>query len=224
MNSPNPPNKPYYMCSTLSPSNDYLSNKNSARILGSGIAGLSELLLFHPVDTITKRLMTTQNNYVVPGKTLSNLNVVIFRDAADRSMGRKFFSLFPGLGFAAGYKISQRIYKFGGQPYVKDYLDKHVGHQFRSQFGEKRGKSLMSATAGSIIGMGEVLLLPLDVLKIKAQTNPAALQSAGGLVSLLAKEGTKLYAGAGEINKINWLELLQPLLDTHICVCVCLSG
>lgn len=28
-------------------------------------------------------------------------------------------SLFPGLGFGAGYKILQRVYKFGGQPYVK---------------------------------------------------------------------------------------------------------
>lgn len=28
---------------------------------------------------------------------------------------RKYLSLFPGLGFGAGYKILQRVYKFGGQ-------------------------------------------------------------------------------------------------------------
>ena len=32
---------------------------------------------------------------------------------------------------------------------------------------------MMNATAGSLIGIGEIILLPLDVLKIKRQTNPA---------------------------------------------------
>jgi hypothetical protein len=36
----------------------------------------------------------------------SQLNQVIFRDKASVSVGRKFFSLFPGLGYAAGYKVS----------------------------------------------------------------------------------------------------------------------
>lgn len=31
-----------------------------ARVLGSATAGLSELLLFHPVDTVAKRLMSNQ--------------------------------------------------------------------------------------------------------------------------------------------------------------------
>lgn len=57
----------------------------------------------------------------------------------------------------------------------------------------------MQATAGSLIGVGEVLLLPLDVLKIKAQTNPAAFGEHKGLgmAKLLWTEGRGLYAGAG---------------------------
>lgn len=35
-----------------------------------------------------------------------------------------------------------------------------------------RAKGLMEATAGSLVGVGEIVLLPCDVLKIKAQTNP----------------------------------------------------
>ena len=31
-----------------------------ARVLGSAAAGVSELLLFHPVDTVAKRLMSNQ--------------------------------------------------------------------------------------------------------------------------------------------------------------------
>ncbi len=36
----------------------------------------------------------------------SQLNQVIFKDKASVSAGKKFFSLFPGLGYAAGYKVS----------------------------------------------------------------------------------------------------------------------
>lgn len=36
---------------------------------------------------------------------ISQLNSVIFKDKANVSFGRKFVSLFPGLGYAAGYKV-----------------------------------------------------------------------------------------------------------------------
>jgi len=36
---------------------------------------------------------------------LSTLNTVIFKDKAAAPAGKKFFSLFPGLGYAAGYKV-----------------------------------------------------------------------------------------------------------------------
>lgn len=36
---------------------------------------------------------------------------VVFKDAANATVGKKFISLFPGLGYAAGYKVLQRIYK-----------------------------------------------------------------------------------------------------------------
>ena len=54
----------------------------------------------------------------------------------------------------------------------------------------------MNATAGSLIGIGEVVLLPLDVLKIKRQTNPDAFRSRGFL-RVVADEGMGLYRGAG---------------------------
>lgn len=40
---------------------------------------------------------------------------VIFKEAAHAATMKKYLSLFPGLGFGAGYKILQRVYKFGGQ-------------------------------------------------------------------------------------------------------------
>lgn len=54
----------------------------------------------------------------------------------------------------------------------------------------------MHATAGSLIGIGEIVLLPLDVLKIKRQTNPEAFRGRG-LFKIISDEGMGLYRGAG---------------------------
>lgn len=165
------------------------SNRDSgyARVLGSGTAGVGELLLFHPIDTIAKRLMSNT--------TKDPMSKVIFREHANAAFGRKFVSLFPGLGYAAGYKILQRVYKFGGQPYFNDFITKNYKHHFVNAFGEKNGKAMISATAGSLTGIGEIVLLPLDVLKIKRQTNPEAFRSRGFL-QIIKDEGFSLYRGA----------------------------
>ncbi|ORY43257.1 putative GGC1-protein of the mitochondrial carrier family [Leucosporidium creatinivorum] len=163
-------------------------DSGAARVLGSGTAGIAELALFHPVDTVAKRLMSNK----AVGAPYSQ---IIFREHAKATVGKKFLSLFPGLGYAAGYKVLQRVYKFGGQPYFNDAISKNYGSQFKSAFGEKNGKAIMSATAGSLTGIGEIVLLPLDVLKIKRQTNPEAFRSRG-FIQIIRDEGFGLYRGA----------------------------
>ncbi|CAM9678702.1 unnamed protein product [Choristocarpus tenellus] len=171
---------------------------STARVVGSATAGVSELLLFHPVDTVAKRLMSNQGSLGHGSlvEKASTLNKVIFRDASGYSTTRKYLSLFPGLGFGAGYKILQRVYKFGGQPFARDYMAKTHGDTFRKAFGDRHATPMMEATAGSMIGVGEIALLPLDVLKIKAQTNPKSL-GGRGIVSIFRTEGFGLYRGAG---------------------------
>jgi len=92
--------------------------------------------------------------------------------------------------------VLQRVYKFGGQPFFNDYLTTNHRNWFVRTFGERNGKSVMSATAGSFTGIGEIVLLPLDVLKIKRQTNPEAFRSRGFL-RIVADEGFALYRGWG---------------------------
>ncbi|KAL7274342.1 high copy suppressor of abf2 [Rhizina undulata] len=171
---------------------NYKKESTMARLLGSGSAGIAELAIFHPVDTIAKRLMSNQGRIT----TSQQLNSVIFKQHAEAAIGRKFVSLFPGLGYAAGYKVLQRIYKYGGQPFVRDYLASNHGDKFDRAFGKGTGKAIMHATAGSIIGIGEIVLLPLDVLKIKRQTNPEAFRGRG-LFKIVADEGFGLYRGWG---------------------------
>ncbi|KXS18115.1 mitochondrial carrier [Gonapodya prolifera JEL478] len=165
----------------------------SARVLGSATAGVLELFTFHPVDTIAKRLMTNKEK----ARDMGTLNKVIFRDAANAGTLQKYMSLFPGIGFAFGYKVLQRVYKFGGQPSVNDYLNTNHKSLFVSAFGEKGYKPWMQATAGSLVGIGEIVLLPLDVLKIIMQTNPAAMQGKSIVGEFFGKGVFNLYKGAG---------------------------
>ncbi|KAF9366327.1 Mitochondrial GTP/GDP carrier protein 1 [Mortierella sp. NVP85] len=176
------------------------SESGAARLCGSGTSGFLELVIFHPIDTIAKRLMSNQTRLFGSGQSLSAglaaTNKVIFKDAANAPFLKKYASLFPGLGFAAGYKILQRVYKFGGQPFVNEFLNRHYKSSFNKTFGEKTGKTMMHATAGSFVGIGEIALLPLDVLKIKRQTNPEAFKGRG-VFRIVKEEGVQnLYRGA----------------------------
>jgi hypothetical protein len=55
---------------------------------------------------------------------------------------------------------------------------------------------MLSATSGALIGIGEVVLLPLDALKVKAQTAPEQLKGRG-VIDIFRTEGWSLYRGAG---------------------------
>ncbi|OCK76959.1 guanine nucleotide transporter [Lepidopterella palustris CBS 459.81] len=171
---------------------EFKKESTPSRLLGAGCAGIAELMVFHPVDTTAKRLMSNYGKVT----SASQLNSIIFRDAAHASIPNRFLSLFPGLGYAAAYKVLQRVYKYGGQPFVRDYLAKNHGSSFDQTFGKGNGKAIMHATAGSIIGIGEIILLPLDVLKIKRQTNPEAFRGRG-VFRIIADEGLGLYRGWG---------------------------
>ena len=111
-------------------------------------------------------------------------------------MQYSILSLFPGIGFGAVYKVLQRVYKFGGQPVVKDWMRTRYGQQFESAFGHNGATAMLSATSGALIGIGEVVLLPLDALKVKAQTAPEQLKGRG-VIDIFRTEGWSLYRGAG---------------------------
>jgi hypothetical protein len=103
---------------------------------------------------VAKRLMSNRTNV-----SLGSMNSIIFRSAAQANIPQKFMSLFPGLGYAAGYKIAQRVYKFGGQPYFRDMLDRNSGGWFRDTFGAKKGGMLMHAAAGRYVYTYQAMLI-----------------------------------------------------------------
>jgi hypothetical protein len=167
------------------------NSQGMARFAGSGIAGFCELTLFHPVDTIAKRLMNSKEEL-----SRENYKRILFQKAADQGAIKQYSSLFGGFGYGALYKVSQRIYKFGGQPVLNDFLQRTVfkpadGHEL-----SKSSKFWSNAISGAAMGAGEVMLLPFDVMKIKSQVNPEVRKM--GFSGLVKQEGLSgLYAGAG---------------------------
>ena len=62
-------------------------------------AGFLEITIFHPFDTIAKRLMS--NTKAIKGansaETTANLNKVLFKKDAEKPLLRRIQSLYPGL-------------------------------------------------------------------------------------------------------------------------------
>jgi len=167
-------------------------------IAGSATSGILEIIIFHPIDTVAKRMMSNTTTIFGEGRTTGEsftlLSKTIFGKSYEKGFFGRWMSLFPGVSFGAAYKVLQRTYKYGGQPILKAWMQKNYGKNFENTFGKKNGNDMLNATSGSLIGLGEIVLLPLDVLKIKAQTNPAALKGRG-VVSIFKDEGFALYRG-----------------------------
>lgn len=158
-------------------------------------AGVLEIAFFHPFDTTAKRLMANKGSIMRGsiGETASNLNKIVFKKHADAGFVQKLMYLYPGSLYAIVYKVFQRVYKFAGQPLVRDFLGANYREGFKRYFGQAY-KVMEDATAGCLIGLGEVFLLPLDRLKVLSQTNEAAMRH--GLLPLLRQEGLRgMYAG-----------------------------
>ena len=122
-----------------------------AKIVGSTVAGVSEICIFHPIDTVAKRLM---NNKIKIQST------EMFKSVALNNSGVS--KLYAGISAGFLYKVSQRTYKYGGQSYLNDSLQKNFN----------ASKLVSQSLSGCMIGMGEVFLLPLDILKIRTQLFP----------------------------------------------------
>ena len=56
-------------------------------------------------------------------------------------------------------QVSQRIYKYGGQPFVRDYLSMNHGEKFDRAFGKGSGKAILHATAGRFVTVISALFI-----------------------------------------------------------------
>ena len=156
------------------------TTSTKAKALGAIVAGVSEVAVFHPVDTIIKGKMN--NTTILSGK--HTLNIEALR------------RLYSGVGFGLTYKITQRVYKMAGQGAVQQGMNGSLFDQWlTSNVGEVNRKLALGAVSGAMVGAGEVCLLPLDRLKIQKQINP---NSTGHLKEVFSPQGLKAaYRGVG---------------------------
>jgi hypothetical protein len=174
-------------------------------VLGAAVSGFVELTTFHPVDTIAKRLIHHRGSaFGASSSRLESLGKVIFKDAAEKTALGRYFSLFRGFKYAVAYKVSQRTYQFGGHPFVNEFVKTHYGSTLVDLVGSRNAQFTGHAISGAIIGLGEVMLLPFDMLKVRGQTANINSQFPPKNQSLFAHFGNDtlgalkaLYRGAG---------------------------
>eukprot|EP00796_Vickermania_ingenoplastis_P010320 gene10320-7215_t len=189
------------------------------------LAGTCEIIIFHPFDTVAKRLMAHRRRVVDPLSfrgTCHNIYDVIFGELHKPAAGsaettarrsstlfQKVHHLYPGSKYAVMYKVSQRVIKFAGQPMARDYMFRHHHSLF---FGKEapavrgsgagvkksdgRGALMLESCAGCFVGVSETILLPFDRMKVLKQTNKTAVQNHGLIRAMLEQGPQKLYAGA----------------------------
>ncbi|TPX75017.1 hypothetical protein CcCBS67573_g03709 [Chytriomyces confervae] len=159
------------------------SSKSSRGILGAGAAGFMELFLFHPMDTIGKRLINDRtrsfhsNTNLTVAEKASQLRRIVFRQAAGTGIRNEIASLYPAFGFAVLYKVMQRSLQFGIHPIINRHLLENYAHEFNNRVGTRWARTTIAGTGGILIGVSEVLLLPLDALKVKGQTGVKVLSA-----------------------------------------------
>jgi hypothetical protein len=143
----------------------------SSQPLTDSVAPLITFPSVQQIDTAAKRIIThqgrllTSNGLSLEGK-LGLMREVVFREQTHARPVQKLKSLFPGIRHAIAYKVSQRTLTFGTQPFLFDHLHQHHHEAFVSAVGKKRARNLEFSTAAAVVGVGEIVFLPFDTLKV----------------------------------------------------------
>lgn len=161
-----------------------MSDHIYSKLLGSSIAGLMEVTLFHPLDTVSKRLMSNEQKLVISGNNSNIKNIIL------NSSKPKYYNdiprLYNGIEFSFIHRFTQRMYTYGGQPILRKKLENYFNNN------TKKERVKLDTFAGLIIGAGESIFMPFDVLKIKKQTNPEAFKNRN-LTEIIRKENISNY-------------------------------
>lgn len=156
-------------------SNDATMMLLQARALSGSLAGVLEILLFHPVDTTAKRLMVDRR---AARSWRLGAEIALGKVALAAPLPHKLRAMYPGAGYAMCYKVLQRGLQYTVQPMVSKYLASRQREAFVACFGYKYHRVAEHAAAGCVTGFSEVVFLPIDSLKVRRQTGmPLSLSS-----------------------------------------------
>jgi len=160
------------------------------KLIGSSLAGILETIIFHPFDTMSKRLMSNEKTFVLRGPT-SNITQVLFQTNKPFSLYTQVPSLYRGIGYGLWHRCSQRMYGYGGQPILRSHIEKYYDAK------TKKDRILCETVAGAVIGVGESMFMPADVLKVKKQTNIGTFGGRSFITILRNEQLREMYRGIG---------------------------
>ena len=163
------------------------------KIATAGACGTLEMSSLHPVDTAAKRLMVHKSRL----NSVDAFTDAVFGEASKSSFRKRVGGLYPGANVATGYTVCSRAYKFGTQPILKGVLEEKCGSQFRTRFDRSNAEIMLNGAAGSLCGVGEVVFLPLDTIKVKSQLQCDDLKKKSLSRVFLEAGPAKLYRGVG---------------------------
>lgn len=160
------------------------------KLVGSSLAGILETSIFHPFDTISKRLMSNEQKLIVRGPH-SNIKQVLFHTNKPLGMFTQISSLYRGIGYGILHRASQRMYGYGGQPILRSYVERYYDAK------TKNDRIICETMAGAAIGVGESMFMPSDVLKVKKQTNIETFNGRSFMTILRNENMREMYRGIG---------------------------
>jgi len=114
---------------------------------------------------------------------MSNLVVARMRDTVTVVLGQsasssssptllqKVGGMYKGVKFAYVYKTIQRSFQYTVQPKLAEHIEANHRPVFVLLFGSRNAKPVEHAVAGCLMGCSEIIFLPIDSLKVKAQTS-----------------------------------------------------
>ena len=79
------------------------------KLIGSGIAGILEASIFHPADTISKRLMSNQSKLIITGDK-SNFKSVLLQTKQNPILSKQIRGLYNGLGFSSSSIYTKNVW------------------------------------------------------------------------------------------------------------------
>jgi len=173
------------------------SDSQSSRLFGAAAGTLTAFCINLPFETATTRLQIQNKKFyaMTGGETYKMLFNNNYNGISN--VPKHLTSLTNGFTAGVSYKLVQGTFRYYTQPTIKQFFhENHSIHSFfQFSFGETFWKPMMEATAGSVTGLLEVGLLPLDTIKKVCMANENRINTRD-IGKMLIHENYRLYRGA----------------------------
>jgi hypothetical protein len=177
-----------------------------ARVLGIFATSAVEAYGTYPLDVLKNReMMGKKAGHVFASRTDYIRHHIIGPDHADLNFNKRHDIktacklTYRGVPWYLGYKLVNRGLKYGAQPlFMEAMMGTSIFASFVREVGFDHAKIVTSTIAGMLTGVIEVVINPVDRIKLLCQKNYESI-SFNKAIQLAKEEGWRVqYSAAGE--------------------------